>query len=65
MHPTKLGTTRKYDSTLARMAGNIAAGLVTERGYSTPEALAHDAIAFAKAIIKQLEFEQATDEANG
>lgn len=48
--------TRDYDTTLARMAGNIAAGLVEPQRYYSSDAaraIAECSIAIARAIIDQ------------
>ena len=49
---------RKYDSTLARIAGNIAAGFVGFRQLSdlpTAETIAHNAVVMARLIIAEIE----------
>lgn len=49
---------RDYDSTLARMAGNIAAGLVASPAYQTPtgrvnvEQIRQDAMRVAVSLVK-------------
>lgn len=50
--------TKKYDSTLARMAGNIASGFA-RRPYFTINAseIARLSVEIAKAILKELEVE--------
>jgi hypothetical protein len=54
--------TRQYDATVARIAGNIAAGLVTLPAYHVSEyvtvheadtAVMHRAIALARAIVAE------------
>jgi hypothetical protein len=51
---------KKYDTTIARMAGNIAAGLVgrgdlliLQKGLFAT--LAHDSVALARAIVAEVE----------
>ena len=44
---------RPYDSTVARIAGNIASGLVARGHYSSTEGLAHDAVRLARAIVAE------------
>ncbi len=49
---------RKYDSTVARIAGNIAAGLVTndyQEGYHSAKWFAREAVAIARAIVAEVE----------
>lgn len=49
---------RKYDSTVARIAGNIASGLamkVLEAGSVDAEVLAHDCVELARAIVAEVE----------
>jgi hypothetical protein len=45
---------RRYDSTLARIAGNVASGYVS-RGNLDPEHVANVSIAIARKIIEKLE----------
>jgi hypothetical protein len=47
----------KYDSSVARMAGNIASGLVckSEYAYACDERLAKDAVALARAIVAEVQ----------
>lgn len=45
-------TKRDYDSTVARIAGNIASGLVRFR-FTEPEIVAQAAVAMARAIVEE------------
>ena len=54
---------KKYDSTVARIAGNIAAGLIrlepprdgSSRRYWEPETLAKRAVEYARFIVAEVE----------
>ena len=44
-----------YDTTLARMAGNIAGNLATMRAFTwKPESLAKESVAIARAIVAEV-----------
>ncbi len=44
---------RDYDSTVARMAGNIAAGFVTRSGADNLGLIARDSVALARKILAE------------
>lgn len=46
---------RTYDSTVARMAGNIAAGLLHGQVSYTHEWVARQSVAIARAIVAEVE----------
>lgn len=49
---------RKYDSTVARVAGNILAGMFNHpefNPYSSPQFMALKAVEFARAVVAEVE----------
>jgi hypothetical protein len=52
-------TKRKYDSTVARVAGNIASGMVRDRDESgdhfPDEAIAEWSVSLARAIVEEVQ----------